>query len=265
MKTEGTLIKMKTALHDVVHYTLQTGGEAIDMNAAIGREITLHFTGGIYCISCGAKTKKSFGQGFCYKCFITKPEADQCIVKPELCQAHLGISRDMEWSKDHCLQDHFVYLAVSSGLKVGVTRSTQIPTRWMDQGAWKAIKLARTPYRELAGQLEVALKKHMSDRTNWQRMLKNQLATDIDLLEEKKRARSLLPEDLRQYIIDDDTITEIAYPVEAYPKKVKSISFDKTADYTGKLQGIKGQYLLFEDGQVLNIRKHNGYKVEIAI
>lgn len=264
MKTAGTLIKMESEKQDVVHYTLHTGGEIVDMNALIGHEVQFNYSGKIFCIGCGAKTKKSYGQGYCYKCFITRPETDECILKPELCRAHEGISRDMEWSKSHCLQDHYVYLAVASGIKVGVTRSSQIPTRWIDQGAWKAIKLAKTPYRQLAGKIEVALKAHMGDKTNWRRMLKNELATHIDLAAEKEKAAGLLPGELKQYITDDSTITEITYPVQRYPEKVKSISFEKTASYQGKLMGIKGQYLIFEDGHVLNIRKHNGFMVEIS-
>ena len=183
------------------------------------------------------------------------------IYNATVCQAHQGIARDMEWAKANHLQPHFVYLAISSGVKVGVTRGTQIPTRWIDQGAWKAIKLAETPYRQLAGQIEVALKEYFSDKTNWQRMLKNQIDRTTDLTEAKQQAWELLDEELQPYVIEDDEITTINYPVLQYPEKVKSVSFDKDAVITGKLIGIKGQYLIFDDNRVLNIRKHNGYKV----
>ena len=33
----------------------------------------------------------------------------------------------------------------------------------------------------------------------------------------------------------------------------------------GRLWGIKGQYLIFDDGSVLNIRKHNGYNITLEI
>ena len=264
MKTEGTLLKMEAQQEDVVNYTLPVGNSKIYMNALIGSEISIKFKDEIYCIGCGAKTKKSYGQGYCYKCFITRPENEECILRPELCKAHEGIARDMEWARQHCLQEHFVYLAVSSGLKVGVTRSSQIPTRWIDQGAWKAIKLAQTPYRQLAGQIEVKLKEHLSDRTSWQRMLKNQVDTSIDLVEEKQYAYEILDDELKPYVIEDDTITEISYPVNNYPEKVKSINFDKTALASGVLKGIKGQYFIFDTGYVINIRRHNGYLVEIS-
>jgi len=169
----------------------------------------------------------------------------------------------MEWSQTHCLIDHYVYLAVSSGLKVGVTRHTQIPTRWIDQGAHKAVKLAKTPNRHLAGLIEVDLKQHLTDKTNWQQMLKGQVKREVDLVEEKARAAELLKHELQQYLIDDDAVTTIHYPLEPHPAKVKSLSFDKEDEYTGKLSGIKGQYLVFEDGKVFNVRKHNGYLAKL--
>ncbi len=260
---EGNILKMKTALADVVHYQLPIGEELVPMNELLGKNLTLEFRDEINCISCGTKTQKSFSQGYCYKCFISVPETSECILNPELCQAHLGISRNMEWSKNHCLTNHYVYLAVSSGLKVGVTRSSQIPTRWMDQGASKAIKLAMTPNRYLAGAIEVALKKHISDKTSWQKMLKNEVDLHVDLENEKQKAWELLSIDLQQYVIEDDEITEIKYPVISFPSKVKSIGFDTLKDYTGRLTGIKGQYLIFENSLVLNIRKHGGYRIRV--
>ena len=262
---EGTLAKMQTQLENPVRYYMPVGEQVVYMNELIGKNIKFEYSGEIYCVSCGKKTKKSFHQGFCYTCFLTAPEAAECIMHPELCRAHEGIARDMEWSEKNCLQDHYVYLAVSSGLKVGVTRSTQIPTRWIDQGAAKAIKLAVTPNRHLAGVIEVALKPYLSDKTSWQKMLKNQQPTAIDLENEKQNAWELLDEELQQYITEDDEITEIVYPVEKYPAKIKSVNFDKTPYFEGKLSGIKGQYLIFEDGSVLNIRKFTGYKVRFEI
>lgn len=258
---QGILLKMQTELRDEVNYILSLGTDSIEMNELIGKSISLKFMDAIHCIRCGRITRKSFAQGYCYPCFTTAPETSECVLRPELCLAHEGISRDMQWSEQHCLQDHFVYLALSSGLKVGVTRSSQIPTRWIDQGAWKAIRLARTPNRHLAGRIEVALKAHMSDKTNWRHMLTNKLAEDIDLVKEKEKAASYLDSELSQYVIPDNQVTEINYPVQQYPEKVKSIGFDRTKFIESVLSGIKGQYLLFKDGAVLNIRKHSGYLV----
>jgi len=263
MKIEGPLLKMKTELNQPVQYHLPVGGNPVYMNDLIGKEVTLQYLNTIHCIRCGNVTKTSFAQGYCYPCFISAPETSECVLRPELCQAHEGISRDMEWSKEHCLQDHIVYLAITSGLKVGVTRVSQVPTRWIDQGAWKAIKLAQTPNRFTAGTIEVALKDHMRDKTNWRNMLTNMIPSDINLVEEKGIVEELLPFDFQEYISDDDEVLEIIYPIDHFPQKVRSINFDKTSLFSGTITGIKGQYLLFEDNSVLNIRKHGGYLVEL--
>jgi hypothetical protein len=235
------------------------------MNHLIGKYIAFKWLKEIYCVVCGRKTNRSFAQGFCYPCFLNAPETSECIFRPELCQAQDGIARDMDWAEAHCLQDHFVYLAISSGVKVGITRSGQIPTRWIDQGAWQAIKLAKTPNRYTAGLIEVALKTHISDRTNWQRMLKNQLIEGVDLTATKKEMIAHLPSELQNYISEENDITEINYPVNEYPEKVKSLSFDKLEEITGRLWGVKGQYLIFDDGTVLNMRKHTGYMVVLEV
>ncbi|HEC41927.1 hypothetical protein LCGC14_2775780 [marine sediment metagenome] len=260
---QGVLLKMQVELGEKVKYTLNLGTDSIEMNALLGTSIAFNFHDIIHCVRCGRVTKKSFAQGYCYPCFSTAPETSECIIRPELCLAHEGVSRDMKWSEGHCLQDHIVYLALSSGLKVGVTRSTQVPTRWIDQGAWKAIPLARTPNRHLAGKIEVTLKAHMSDRTNWRNMLTNKIARDIELVEEKQKAVELLQGDLQQYVIQDNIVTEINYPVLQFPEKVNSLGFDKTKFIEGVLNGIKGQYLIFENGSVLNVRKHGGYLVSM--
>ena len=265
MTKQGVLLKMHGEIGNEVSYYLPLGPHIINMNELLEKRIELEYQGIIHCIRCGRITKKSFAQGFCYPCFTTAPETSECVLRPELCRAHEGISRDMKWSQDHCLQDHFVYLAVSSGLKVGVTRSSQIPTRWIDQGAWKAIKLAKTPNRFIAGQIEVVLKAEMSDKTNWRHMLTNKIDRDIDLLAEKKAISGYLPAALSSFISPDNEIQEIQYPVLQYPDKVRSLSLDKQSEISGKLMGIKGQYLIFSDGTVLNIRKHNGYLVNLEI
>ena len=265
MRYNGTLLKMDTKLANPIEYELPIGDELVYMNHLIGKYIAFKWLKEIYCVVCGRKTNKSFAQGFCYPCFLNAPETSECIFRPELCQAQDGIARDMDWAEAHCLQDHFVYLAISSGVKVGVTRSGQIPTRWIDQGAWQAIKLAKTPNRYTAGLIEVVLKEHISDRTNWQRMLKNQLIEGLDLTVAKKEMIAHLPSDLQNYISEENDITEINYPVNEYPEKVKSLSFDKLEEITGRLWGVKGQYLIFDDGTVLNMRKHTGYMVELEV
>jgi hypothetical protein len=265
MHMEGNLLKMRSVLADPVQYHLPVGSGELFMNELIGKEIRFEYSGQINCIRCGNRTKTSFAQGYCYPCFLKAPETSECVLRPELCRAHEGISRDMEWSRHHCLQEHIVYLSVTSGIKVGVTRSSQVPTRWIDQGAWKAIRLAITPNRYTAGLIEVFLKKHLADKTNWRQMLKNELDTGIDLVNEKHRVLKLLPGELAEYLSEEDEVTELRYPVTGYPEKVKSIGFDKTPVIEGELTGIKGQYLIFKDGEVLNIRKHGGYYTGVII
>lgn len=263
MHVEGTVRKMKTDLKEEVQYYLPIGTSEIYMNEMIGSTIHIKHTGAIHCIKCGRLTKTSFAQGYCYPCFISAPETEECVLRPELCRAHEGIARDMEFATSHCLIDHYVYLALSPGIKVGVTRSTQIPTRWIDQGADSAVRLARTPNRYTAGLLEVALKNIFPDKTNWKQMLLGKSGFNIDLIQEKGKAEEILPFDMRQYFIDNDEIINIKYPVQSYPAFIKSINIDKTKEIRGKLNGIKGQYLIFEEGQVMNIRKYGGYYLEI--
>jgi len=261
---QGPLNKMKVELNDTVHYTLRLSAD-LSVNDLIGSLIVLKWNGQIVCSACQKNTKKSFGDGFCYPCFISAPEATECTIRPELCRAHLGEGRDPEWENIHHNVPHFVYLAASDKVKVGVTRAGQIPTRWIDQGATAGIRLAETPNRYEAGKLEVALKSFFTDKTNWQRMLKNELDDSIDLVEEKWTLHDQLPSDLTQFFTEDDEVIELTYPVLNYPTKVKSVGFDKTPRIEGRLTGIKGQYLIFENGEVLNIRKHTGYVVNIEI
>ena len=252
---------MSVQLDEEIQYTLNLS-ENILMNDFIGNDIRLEWNGVINCSACKKVTKKSFGQGFCYPCFANAPESAECILRPELCRAHLGEGRDPEWEEKHHNKPHIVYLAASSAVKVGITRGDQIPTRWIDQGATSAIRLAETPNRYEAGRVEVALKEFFTDKTNWRKMLKNEIDDEIDLEEEKWALEEHLPADIIELFSENDEIIELNYPVVEYPEKVKSLSFDKTNIIEGKLMGIKGQYLLFENGEVLNIRKHTSYHVK---
>lgn len=258
MTTCGNIAKMRTVYNRPVDYYLPVGEAEIAMNPLIGRKISIHHSGVINCIHCGKITSKSYNQGFCYQCLKTAPEADESVIRPELSKAHLGISRDMEWSQLNDLIDHFVYLSVTSDLKVGVTRNHQLFTRWIDQGAVKAVKLARTPNRHIAGIIEVFLKKYVADKTNWSKMLKGEGKLQVDLLSEKKKLSGLLPLELAQYVEEDNLVFEIQYPGEL-SSEVHQVNLDETPEIKGMLQGIKGQYLIFEHGFVFNVRKHAGY------
>jgi len=262
MTYQGTLKKCKTTLSSPIVYELPVGDDYIHLNPLIGKHLTITFKNEIYCVSCNKKIKKSFMQGYCYPCMISSSDTAECIIRPELCRGHLGEGRDPQWELDNHVQPHYVYLAVSSGLKVGVTRSTQVPTRWIDQGASYALIFATVPNRYLAGCIEVALKQYVGDKTAWQRMLKNDIAHH-DLIEQKNKLKPLLSSDLQAYVNDNDEITDLNFPVTAYPEKVKSLSFDKQDVVSGILTGIKGQYLYFDTNTVLNVRKFTGYKVEV--
>lgn len=264
MLASGNIIKMRSEFADPIQYFLPIGDTELPMNELIGKSVSLKFTGQINCISCGKRTKTSFGQGFCYNCLQTAPEASETVMRPELSKAHLGIARDMDWAREHDLIDHYVYLAVSGELKVGVTRHHQVPTRWIDQGASEAIILAKAPNRHISGVIEVYLKNFFSDKTNWRSMLQNKTVQEYNLPEEKVNAYQLLPAELQQYLHADNQIWKMNYPCSDFPAKNTSVTFDKDPEISGILNGIKGQYLIFSDGRVLNIRKHNGYFIEIS-
>ncbi|MGM0463469.1 MAG: DUF2797 domain-containing protein [Bacteroidota bacterium] len=267
MNSRGNLRKMTAGYTNddpslAVSYILPVGSDNIPLNSLTGKKVRMEYLGKINCINCGREIKKTFAQGYCYPCFISLPQTEACMLHPEKCQAHLGISRDREWSDKHCLQNHYVYLALSPGLKVGVTRQSQVPVRWIDQGARETIKLALTPNRYTAGLIEVELKKHLSDKTNWRHMLTGLNYPDTDLVEEKQRVFELMPEEMQKYYCDDNKIYRFEYPVREYPARVRTLNLEKDRLIEAVLDGIKGQYLIFEGGYVLNIRKYGGYLVD---
>ncbi len=245
----------------------------MDLNPLIGRQVTLRYNGQIFCIHCRRKTNKSFNQGYCYPCFTRLAQCDMCIMKPETCHYDKGTCREPEWAQQFCFQPHYVYLANSSGIKVGITRQNQIPTRWIDQGAVQALPIMKVQSRYISGLVEVVIANHVSDKTSWQRMLKNQVERidlpairDELLIECENELADIagrFDEAAIEYLPDAEAV-DIDYPVEVYPAKVKSFNFDKKAEVTGVLQGIKGQYLIFDSG-VINIRKFAGYEVELLL
>jgi len=261
MEATGNISKMEVKHEKVVQYFLHVGEHKIHMNELIGKPVTLDYLGHIHCIKCGRKTRKSFAQGFCYPCFTTAPETEECVLRPELCRAQDGIARDMEYAKVHCLSEQVVYLSLTSGVKVGVTRSSQVPTRWIDQGAIRALEFARTPNRFTAGQMEVALKQHIADKTNWRKMLSGLVPDDVDLIQEKQRLIPLVPAEMASHITSCMQVLDLEYPVMQYPDKIKSLNFDKDPFVSGVLTGIKGQYLMLDQNWVINIRKYGGYRI----
>ncbi len=273
MKISGNINKLKTTLQTPVKYHFPIGEELIELNPFIGKTIHLQYNGEINCVSCGRKIKKSFQQGYCYPCFQSLPECDSCIIKPELCHYHEGSCREPSWGEQHCFQEHVVYLAKTSGVKVGITRLPNVPSRWIDQGAIQALPIFRVKDRLTSGKVEMIFKQHVADKTAWQRMLKGE-TTDADLTTERDRLYSECKSDIQALIKElgegaivfqaNEQIIDIEYPVISYPQKVKSFNFDKTPVVEGELQGIKGQYLILDSG-VLNIRKFSGYQIDFEV
>lgn len=264
MTYEGVLTKMQTEYSNPIQYYLVFETNFLSVNQLLGKLIEINFIG-FMCLNCNKK-KKIFRQGHCYDCFMSSPSVGDWIMKPELSKAHLNIEdRDLEYEKRAQLQPHIVYLALSSEVKVGVTRGTQVPTRWIDQGAIKAIPIVEVPNRYLAGITEVALKNQYADKTNWQKMLKNDVP-QANLFSEKVSLKYLIPKEVQEfYNLNEENVFELHYPVLEYPTKVTSLNLDKTPNFSGRLTGIKGQYLIFEDGTVFNVRTFEGYVVNIII
>ncbi|TEL40328.1 DUF2797 domain-containing protein [Pseudomonas aeruginosa] len=254
-----------------VQYAFRLDDREVAVNPLIGRPLRLEYLGSIFCTHCGRKTKKSFSQGYCYPCFTRLAQCDSCIVSPEKCHYEQGTCREPEWGERFCMTDHVVYLANSSGVKVGITRASQIPTRWIDQGARQALPILRVATRQQSGLVEDLLRSQVADRTNWRAMLKGE-AEPVDLAAVREQLFDQCADGLRelqqrfglqaiQPVIDLDPL-EIAYPVEAYPSKVASLDLEKTPIVEGTLRGIKGLYLILDTG-VINIRKYTAYQIAV--
>ncbi len=269
----GKVRKMKTRLASPVEYRMVLGDHEIPLNRHLGQSLQLEFQGQINCIHCDRKTSKSFNQGYCYPCFKRLARCDSCIISPEKCHYAAGTCREPEWADQHCMIDHFVYLSNTSGLKVGITRGSQVPTRWMDQGATQAQPIFRVDTRHHSGLVEILFKNHIADRTNWQAMLRGD-AEPRDLEAERQRLVAECAQEIQQVReqfglqaiteLVAETETRIAYPVLEYPARVTSFNLDKTPTVGGSLMGIKGQYLIFDTG-VINMRKYGGYQLALTL
>lgn len=246
-----------------VTYALRLGDAILPLAEHFGKPFTLRFTGALTCTACGKRVKKFYGQGLCFPCLKSAPQASECIVRPELCRAHLGEGRDAAWEAEHHLQEHDVYLSHTGSVKVGVTRGTQVPVRWIDQGAGIAMRIARTPYRQLAGAIEVDLKRLLADKTNWRAMLQQAVTDPAALHAAFAQVREGLDPALRNYLLEQPVPAFFTYPLPAPLPKVVSVSLEKLPEVTGTLLGAKGQYLVWADGRVLNVRNHSGFHVEV--
>ncbi|SHJ73511.1 DUF2797 domain-containing protein [Pseudozobellia thermophila] len=263
MQYKGVLRKMQTEIGRPIQYYMVFETDFLNVNQILDKELEINFIKH-QCLSCG-QDRPIFRQGFCKTCFYEIPAAGDWIMRPELSTAHLDQEdRDLEYEKKVQLQPHIVYLANSSTIKVGVTRKTQVPTRWIDQGAHEAIEIVEVPNRYLAGITEVALKDHVGDKTNWRKMLTNEVV-DEDLVTWRNKLKPYIPAEAQEYFIASNSETHLDFPVLQYPSKVRSLNLDKTPNYRGRLKGIKGQYLIFEDNTVFNVRGSEGYYVSLSI
>lgn len=263
MHYEGVLRKMQTEMGQPIQYYLLFEDNFLNVNQVLNKQLQIDFVK-FQCLNCG-EDRPIYRQGFCRSCFFETPSAGDWIMRPELSTAHLGKEdRDLEYEKKVQLQPHIVYLANSSNIKVGVTRKSQVPTRWIDQGAHEAIEIVEVPNRYLAGVTEVALKDHLGDKTNWRKMLTNNV-DDEDLVKWRNKLRQYIPSEAKEYFLENNKETHMEFPVLKYPEKVKSLNLGKTPSFMGVLKGIKGQYLIFEDNTVFNVRGSEGYYVSLGI
>lgn len=275
MQFFGSISKMRVSAQNghVAQYHLPIGEDLLPMNELIGNTISVKFDGNIFCSHCKTKTKTSFNQGYCYRCLMQLAQCDACIIKPELCHYEQGTCREPAWGEANCLQNHFVYLANTGNVKVGITRHvTQgVSSRWIDQGATQALAIMRVQDRLTSGLVESALKSHIADKTNWRTMLKSQ-AENVDLYTLKETLLNAIDGEVNDIIneygfqaidILDVPAVDIVYPVETYPIKIKSINLDKEKGFKGKIQGIKGQYLMLDNDRVINLRKYTSYELSI--
>ncbi|MBM6550243.1 DUF2797 domain-containing protein [Marinomonas ostreistagni] len=273
---KGDLRKMQASADSAgkVSYQMRLGDESIPLDAALGQKVSLAFSGAIHCIHCGRASKKSFSQGYCYPCFKKLAACDTCIMSPEKCHYHLGTCREPEWAEQYCMQSHYVYLANTTALKVGITRGDQLPTRWLDQGATQARAMFLVDNRRMSGLVETLFKNEVADKTNWRNMLKGS-ELELNLEQEQERLINNLWEGLDalqnefglqalQELGNDNQTHEFVYPVLEYPTKITSINAEKTPTVEGTLMGIKGQYWMLDTG-VINLRKYTGYEVAVTL
>ena len=268
----GFLQKMASRHNDPIDYYLRLDDEEIHLNPYIGSTIRLSYSGLITCLNCERKTKKSYSQGYCYPCFKKLAQCDLCVMNPHRCHFAEGTCRDNSFAESFCMNPHLVYIANSSGIKVGITRQENLPTRWIDQGAVQALPIISVQTRQQSGFVEVAFKNHISDKTHWQRMLKGN-NVHLDLIEIRDRLMQDVSDDLDKLRnrfglqaiqpISNTEVQTFRYPVQQYLSKVVSMSFDKTPVIEGVLYGIKGQYLIFDIG-VINLRKFTSYEIEFT-
>lgn len=254
-----------------------------NMDIVPGMHIMLKHTGRYQCVSCKKILKKIYS-GFCYVCLTQKAMADTCVMAPNRCHYLKGTCREPKWGENFCFKPHFIYLAYTDKFKVGLTRQTHIPYRWMDQGATIAAILSKVTSRYQAGMIEKSLMEILSDKSHWQNMLKsgNSRPSKEDFLNKWLEVQDWLKKKIQAHpdlivetsselhiskeieILNAPEIFEMDYPLDFIPEKIKSVSLEKEPIVSDEIIGIKGQYLIFRD-RVLNVRSHEGAIVSLQL
>jgi hypothetical protein len=234
------------------------------LNEWLGRGLRIEYRQRILCCHCGSQTPRSYGGGYCYPCFRSLARCDLCVVSPARCHYHLGTCREPAWGEAFCMQPHVVYLANSSGPKVGITGADGAVSRWLDQGASQGLVIARTASRHLAGVVEAQLAQLISDRTDWRLLLQgDRPPVDLPALRDRLMERlGRLPEGVAWQTAEP--VVTLSYPVLAYPRQLLRLRLDRHPVVAGRLLGAKGQYLLFEHG-VFNVRWHRAFEVSVGV
>ena len=250
-----------TPLITVVEYALLLDEQRISLSAQVGQSIRLKFLGQSTCGNCHVSVNKLEGGGYCKNCFFSLARCDRCFVSPERCHFAQGTCREPQWGESYCMQPHVVYLANSSGPKVGITRADRNFYRWLSQGAVQGMVIAHAKTRRDAGLLEVAIKSKVSDKTNWRRMVSMQ-PQNLDLLQLARQLQSAieLPEGTQwvSAMIGHD----LAYPIQSHAPAQRLIISETNPELLDNLHGIKGQYLLLSQG-AFNVAAHGGMTVEV--
>lgn len=274
---EGTLQKLSVQWGEPARYELLlsapetigsgsgTAAPGLDVNALLGRVLDIEYLEHIACCHCGRRTRKSFAQGYCYPCFRSLARCDLCVVSPDRCHYAAGTCREPEWGESFCMQPHLVYLANSTGPKVGITRRGAERGRWLDQGATQGLVIMEAPTRHLAGLAEVAVGRYLTDRTDWRALVRGD-AEPVDLPLLRDRLRRL---DADDPLVDDQVRwapdyapLALSYPILRYPSRIRRFRLERDRRVRATLVGVKGQFLLFDQG-VLNVRQHTGFHVRL--
>jgi hypothetical protein len=264
---EGYIRELKHAYGGEIpiRYLFQTDQTELSINEYLGQQISISYTRRKACVNCGRSVKKLYQNGYCYPCMTTLAECDLCIVKPHDCHFHKGTCRDEEFAESHCMIPHYVYLAYSSNIKVGLTRKGRQFTRWVDQGALAAVLVAELPTRKQAGELEMEIAKTMQDKTDWRKMLVAKSVEEVDLLSVRADVIAKLTDEYQGFVLTNEPIHQFSYPaLPDHEVKLSSLALDKQETVTGRLLGMKGQYMILDTG-VFNVRKHNGFHVQVSI